>query len=128
MLKKNNFKLIVVNRNRDAGGKWPGRLELFIYPFILLLECWVSPSPVGCLVKCPNTIWLIRGKSTTYCTTVLERERAATFPRNGSTSMSNGNGLNSQEKGHLDPATRVESKEIEDVKSEFGDETTCVTF
>ena len=100
----------------SIGGKWPDRLELFIYP-LNLLECWVSPSPVGYLVICLNK-WLIRGKSTTYCTTV-------TFPRNASTSMSNDNGLNSQEKGHLDPATRVESEEIEDVKtlkSEFGDE------
>ena len=49
-------------------------------------------------------------------------ERVATFPRNSATSMSNDNGLNSQEKGHPDPATHVESEEIEDVKSELGDE------
>ena len=55
-------------------------------------------------------------------TTVLES--VATFPRNAAISMSDDNGLNtgSQEKGHPDPATRVETEEIEDVKSEFGDE------
>ena len=57
-------------------------------------------------------------------TTVLER--VATFPRNPATSMSNDNGLYSQEKGQADSATRVESEKIEDVcvcvKSEFGDE------
>ena len=54
-------------------------------------------------------------------TSVLER--VATFPRNAATSMSNDNdGLYSQEKGPPDPATRVESEEIEDVKNEFGDE------
>ena len=57
-------------------------------------------------------------------TTVLER--VATFPRNPATSMSNDNGLYSQDKVQPDSATRVESEEIEDVcvcvKSEFGDE------
>ena len=53
-------------------------------------------------------------------TTVLDS--VATFPRNAATSMSNENGLNDREKGPPDPATRVESEEIEDVKSEFGDE------
>ena len=53
-------------------------------------------------------------------TSVLEG--VATFPRNAATSMSNDNDLYSQEKGHPDPATRVESEEIEDVKNEFGDE------
>ena len=54
--------------------------------------------------------------------TTTDLENVATFPRNAATSMSNDNGFNSQEKGYPDPATRVESEEIEDVKSEFGDE------
>ena len=53
-------------------------------------------------------------------TTVLESVAAS--PRNAATLMSNDGGLNSQENGHLDPATRVESEEVKDVKSEIGDE------
>ena len=63
----------------------------------------------------------MEGKPVGSLTTVLEN--VTTFPRNAATSMSNGSGLNSQEKKHPDPAMHVESEEeIEDVSSEIGDE------